>query len=82
MKVTKLTRNMCKKLKVGNILLIQFSDPFVECSPNRAKIMCIAIEEIKRDDNGIILGKKDNIFINFDMYFGGLSAAESVMLVR
>lgn len=56
--------------KVGDFLLVKWSDYFVKHTPNAEKIMLYSIKLIKPNQNEIILDLSNNHYFNYKMYLG------------
>ena len=76
------------ELKIGDFLLVVWSDFFVKHHPNSERIMLYSIKQIKVNQNEIILDIPWNHYFNYKMYLGldtpgaNTSQAQEVYLIN
>lgn len=72
------TISQFKELKKGDLILVKWSEHWIEHHPRGKEIMFYNIYENKDYCDEIICQKKDNHYFNYTMYLEGSSAALEV----
>lgn len=71
-----------EELKKGDLIIVKWTNYWVEHMPKAKNIMSYNIVENKESCHEIICQKKDNHYFNYNMYLEGTSGATEVYKIE